>query len=107
MSIRIRDHAGGVGVGLLQNLFLLVFRLVKQSSGSTAHLRIQTGDAGLSRLEFRQLLHSDGQLLLQFGILPIEGIYRVGQKVYVFLHLGGGVTAYGAAEGVIADFLRQ
>ena len=107
MGIRLRDHPIGIGVCLLQDLFLLLLRLMEKVGGGTAHLRIQTGDASLSGLQFRQLFQADGQFLIQLGVFPMEGIYRIGQKVYVLIHLSGGVAANGTAELAVSDFLRQ
>ena len=107
VGVCIRNDPFRIRVGFLQNLFLLLFRLVEKGGGGTAHFRVQTGNACLSGLQFRQLFQSNIQFLRQLDVFPVKGIHVVGQEVYVLIHLGGGVAAHSATKGMIADFLRQ
>ena len=96
-----------IGVSLLQNLFLLLFRFVKQGGSGTAHFRIQTGNASLSGLQFRQFFHSGSQFSVQLVVFPIERIDILRKEEYVLIYFGGVVPADRAGKFMIADFLRQ
>ena len=107
LGIRLGGDPGSLGLCIPNDFRLLNFRLMEQFGRRAAHFRVQTGNADLSCLQFLQLLHRDGQLALQLIVFPVQRVEFFGQKIYVLIHLGGGVSADGAGEFVISYFLRQ
>ena len=105
--VGFRRDLRGLGLGIPNDFRLLNFRLMEQFGRRAAHFRVQTGNADLSCLQFLQFLHGNGQLTLQLIVFPVQRIEFFGQKIYVLIHLGGGVSADGAGEFVISYFLRQ